>query len=78
MIATGVRYVIGGDPQRAYESGGWLKPVHAVLMHGILVLPLLAWLVMRLGWNGRAQMQAMRAAIAAYLLVIVAAVVIVF
>lgn len=78
MIATGVRHVIGGDPQRAYEIGGWLKPVHAVLMHGILVLPLLAWFVMRVGWNGRAQMQAMRVAVAAYLLVIVAAMVVAF
>lgn len=51
MIATGVRYVIGGDPQRAYEIGGW---------------------------NRRAQMQAMRVAIAGYVVVIAAAVVVAF
>jgi hypothetical protein len=47
MIATGMRLVFGGDPQGAYATGGWLKPVHGVLMHGILVLPLLAWLMAR-------------------------------
>jgi hypothetical protein len=43
MIGTGMQFVFGGDPQRAYAVGGWLKPVHAALMHGILVLPLRAW-----------------------------------
>jgi hypothetical protein len=45
MIATGMRLVFGGDPQGAYATGGWLKAVHGVLIHGILVLPLLAWLM---------------------------------
>jgi hypothetical protein len=43
MIATRMRLVFAGDPQLAYATGGWLKPVHSALMHGILVLPLLAW-----------------------------------
>jgi hypothetical protein len=38
-----MRLVFGGDPQRACALSGWLKPVHAALTHGILVLPLLAW-----------------------------------
>jgi hypothetical protein len=44
-----------GDPSgdmlemSASATGGWLKPVHAALMHGILALPLLAWLVSKAG-----------------------------
>jgi hypothetical protein len=40
-----MRLVFGGDPQRGHALGGWMKPVHAELAHGILVLPLLAWLM---------------------------------
>jgi hypothetical protein len=73
MIATGMRLVFGGNPQLAYATGGWLKPVHAVLMHGVLVLPLLAWLVSKLGWNERMQSQAMWTGVALYAVVIVLA-----
>ena len=48
MIGTGMRLVFGGDPQRAYATGGWLKPVHAALMHGILVCRC---------WRGRSREQ---------------------
>jgi hypothetical protein len=70
MIATGMRLVFGGDPYGAYAMGGWLKPVHGVLMHGILVLPLLAWLTARSNWDERSQMRGMRTAIALYALVV--------
>jgi hypothetical protein len=73
MIATGMRLVFGGHPQLAYATGGWLKPVHAVLMHGILVLPLLAWLVSTTGWNERTQSRAVWTGIAVYAVVIVGA-----
>lgn len=69
MIATGMRLVFGGDPQGAYATGGWLKPVHGVLMHGILVLPLLAWLIARMNGDERSQRRGVRAAIAVYVLV---------
>ena len=74
MIATGVRLVFAGDPQLAYATGGWLKPVHAALMHGILVLPLLAWLISRTHWDERAQGRVMWMGIALYALVVGAAV----
>lgn len=45
MIARGMALVFSGRAQEAYSTGGVLKPMHAVTMHGILVLPLLAWLV---------------------------------
>jgi len=72
MIATGMRLVFGGDPQRAYATGGWMKPVHAALMHGILVLPLLAWLISSRGWDERTQARAMNAGLAFYALVVLA------
>ena len=75
MIATGMRMVFGGNPQTAYATAGWLKPLHAALMHGILVLPLLGWWTSKVGWNPRAQSQAVWTAIALYALVVVAAVI---
>src|SRR5205814_10214291 len=45
MIANGMVLVFTGHPQAAYAHGGSLKPMHAVTMHGVLVLPLLAWVL---------------------------------
>ena len=73
MIATGVRLVVGGNPRLAYASGGWLKPVHAVLMHGILVLPLLAWAISKTEWDERTQARAVRAGMIVYAVVVVGA-----
>jgi hypothetical protein len=73
MIATGVRLVVGGNPGLAYASGGWLKPVHAVLMHGILVLPLLAWAISKTEWDERTQARAVRAGMIVYAVVVVGA-----
>lgn len=72
MIATGMRLVFAGDPQGAYAMGGWLKPVHGVLMHGILVLPLVAWLIVRRHSDARRQRRGVRIAIAIYALVVAA------
>ena len=74
MIVTGMRTVFGGHSQLAYATGGWLKPVHAVLMHGILVLPLFAWQISRTGWDERFQLRAVWTAIALYAAVVVGAV----
>ena len=76
MIATGMRLVFGGDPQRAYATGGWLKPVHAALMHGILVLPLLAWLTLSRDWDEPTQARVMNAGVALYALVVLVTVVV--
>lgn len=75
MIATGMRLVLAGDPQRAYTTGGWLKPVHAVLMHAILVLPLLAWQISRTDWDERTQDRVLRIGIVLYAFIVVATVV---
>jgi hypothetical protein len=51
MIAKGMTLVAAGDPQAAYSTGGTLKPAHAVTMHGILILPMLAWLLSFTDWS---------------------------
>jgi hypothetical protein len=51
MIARGVVEARTGNPQLAYNTAGALKPVHAVAMHAILVLPALAWLLRFTGWT---------------------------
>jgi hypothetical protein len=53
MIARGMVLVFSGEPQAAYATGGFLKPTHAVTMHAILVLPLLAWLLSFTDWTER-------------------------
>ncbi|MFF0149089.1 hypothetical protein ATK36_4979 [Amycolatopsis sulphurea] len=45
MIARGVTAARSGAPELAYTTAGSLKPLHAVAMHAILVLPALAWLL---------------------------------
>lgn len=47
MIARGVVEVVTGDQQLAYTVAAALKPAHAVFMHGVLLLPALAWLLAR-------------------------------
>ena len=76
MIGTGMRLVFAGDPQRAYATGGWLKPVHAALMHGILVLPLAAWLISRTEWAEPTQSRAVWTCITLYALVVAGAAVV--
>jgi hypothetical protein len=69
MIAKGVRLVIAGNPQAAYATGGTLKPAHAVTMHGILVLPMLAWLLSFTHWSERRRIEIVLVAAAAYIAV---------
>ncbi|MFJ9407383.1 hypothetical protein [Streptomyces sp. NPDC101393] len=51
MIVRGVIEVNSGQQHLAYAVGGFLKPVHGVSLHGILVLPALAWLSARTHWS---------------------------
>src|SRR5262245_1829737 len=68
MIARGMTLVFAGDPQGAYAKGGALKPTHAVTMHAILVLPLLAWLLSSTTWSERRRLGVVLAAATAYIL----------
>jgi hypothetical protein len=51
MIARGVVEARGGHAQLAYDTAGSLKPLHAVAMHAVLVLPALAWLSAHTPWT---------------------------
>ena len=50
MVARGVIESRGGPAQLAYDTAGSLKPLHAVAMHVVLVLPALAWLLAHTAW----------------------------
>jgi hypothetical protein len=50
MVARGVTESRSGAAQLAYDTAGSLKPLHAVAMHAVLVLPALAWLLARTPW----------------------------
>lgn len=47
MIAVGTTAMRTGSAAHAYDVTGFLKGFHAVTLHGILVLPGLAWLLAR-------------------------------
>jgi len=68
MIATGISRVLAGDQQAAYAVGGALKPGHAVTMHGVLVLPVLAWLLARTGWPEQRRVRVVWLAVTGYAL----------
>lgn len=69
MIARGMMLVFAGNPQAAYANGGTLKPTHAVTMHAILVLPLLAWLLSFTHYSEERRLAVVLAAAAAYVVV---------
>jgi hypothetical protein len=75
MIARGVAEVNGGRQQQAYEVVGFLKPVHGVGLHGVLVLPALAWLLSFTGWDEARRTRAVALGVAGYAAAIVAALV---
>jgi len=70
MIARGMVLVFTGHPQAAYATGGFLKPTHAVTMHGVLVLPLLAWLLSLSPWSERRRLALVLVASASYVLLV--------
>lgn len=72
MIARGTVEVNAGQQQRAYHDMGFLKPVHAVGLHGVLVLPALAWLLSLTSWDEARRTRLTAAATTAYGLLILA------
>ncbi|MFJ4408775.1 hypothetical protein [Streptomyces sp. NPDC088910] len=66
MIARGVVDTRTGDQQAAYHSTGALKPLHAVSLHAVLVLPALAWLLARTPWSESVRRRIVLAAVWAY------------
>jgi hypothetical protein len=67
MIARGMLLVAAGDRTAAYAQMGGLKPAHAALMHGVTVLPVLAWLAARTRWPEHLRVRVIALAAAGYL-----------
>lgn len=68
MIAIGVVQSRTVSLAAAYAATGNLKSGHAATMHGILVLPVLAWLAARTGWSEARRVRLVALGCAAYLL----------
>src|SRR5215471_16193046 len=66
MIARGMRLVFGRNPQAAYAHGGMLKATHEVTMLGLLLLPLMAWLMSFTRWDERRRLVLVSIAIGGY------------
>ncbi|HEY2672150.1 MAG TPA: hypothetical protein VGJ07_17500 [Rugosimonospora sp.] len=66
MIARGVVQARTGHAQLAYTTAGALKPLHAVAMHAILVVPGLAWLLRFTDWSESRRVRLVWTAIASY------------
>jgi hypothetical protein len=75
MIARGVTLVNTGHQQLAYQLGGFLKPVHAVSLHGVLVLPAVAWLLARSSWPEERRVRGVALTASVYAVAIAAALV---
>lgn len=66
MIAKGMHLVFAGHPQMAYAIGGTLKPTHAITMHAIQLLPVLAWLLSFTSWTERRRLSVVLLVAAGY------------
>jgi hypothetical protein len=66
MIAKGTVAYRTVSPEVAYTTAGSLKPVHAVTLHAILVLPLIAEVTRSLGWSPRSRLRTVAAATGLY------------
>ncbi|MBY8873278.1 hypothetical protein K7640_15695 [Micromonospora sp. PLK6-60] len=73
MIVMGVALVRAGEPQLAYDTAGFLKPLHGTTLHAVLVLPLIAEVTRLLGWPEHRRHQAVAVASGLYLAVAVGA-----
>jgi hypothetical protein len=73
MIAKGTILVREGSPELAYATAGSWKLAHGVAMHGVLLLPLLAWLLTFTPWSEARRTRVVALASGGYLLLIGAA-----
>ncbi|MGH3735492.1 MAG: hypothetical protein ACRDT6_07705 [Micromonosporaceae bacterium] len=71
-LAVGAAMIVVGsiatDPRVAYTTAGGFKPAHAVLMHAVTVLPVLAWLTRLTAWPAQRRTRVVAAATTGYLL----------
>jgi hypothetical protein len=73
MIARGTILSRTGRLAEAYGTAGTFKPAHGVAMHGVLVLPLLAWALTFTRLDERRRTRVVAWASAAYLVLVAAA-----
>lgn len=67
MIARGtIGRRTGDSAERVYAVTGFVKDFHGVTMHGVLVLPALAWWLGRLDLTEGVRLRSVRIAVAAY------------
>ncbi|MGI5136455.1 MULTISPECIES: hypothetical protein [unclassified Streptomyces] len=66
MITREVVLSRTGHQQAAYHSTAPLKPLHAVSLHAVLVLPALAWSLSRTAWRDATKQRIVRAAVGGY------------
>jgi hypothetical protein len=69
MIARGEILINSGHRQAAYDTAGFLKWFHAVTLHAVLVLPLLAWWATRTGRSEADSVRVVRLGVASYVAV---------
>jgi hypothetical protein len=72
MIGIGMSHVFAGNAAAAYATGGALKPTHAITMHGILVLPVIAKLLALTDWREERRVRMVRRAATAYVVLTLA------
>jgi hypothetical protein len=66
MIAVGTTAMRTGTPEHAYDVVGFLRGFHAVTLHGVLVLPAIAWWQRRRTQDESHRRRVVVAAVAAY------------
>jgi len=66
MVVTAVLDIYHGKQVAAYAVGAHWKPAHFVPMHGVLALPLLAWLLARTPLPERSRLHTVALAVAGY------------
>jgi hypothetical protein len=72
MIARGTVAMNNGPAAHAYAVTGFLREFHGVTLHGVLVLPALAWLLARTSWDESRRVRTVEAGVAAYGLAVAA------
>lgn len=75
MIAAGMVLVYSGDQRGAYAAGGSLKLAHFAAMHGVAILPGLAWLGAFASWPEDRMQRVVALGSAGYLTAVIAIVV---
>jgi hypothetical protein len=72
MIARG-EVLMNRNTQLAYHHAGFLKALHGITLHAVLVLPALAWLLSRTRWDESQRVRAVSVAILGYLVAVAVA-----